>query len=197
MSSLRLIQGRSFLWLAGLVATAVLPYRVVLGQEDPGNFDVRSASAVLRSGVYYLDAWVEYRLSTDATEALDAGVPLTIHLDVEVVNPRWYWADENVGDLRQSYRLQYRALSERYIVLNVNSGEQTTFATRFSALNYLGRITELPLIDAALLDPEETYDIRIRSLLSTEDFPGLLRFLAFWRRDWSLRSDWFRWQLDD
>ena len=64
-------------------------------------------------------------------------------------------------------------------------------------LNYLGRITELPLIDAALLDPEETYDIRIRSLLSTEDFPSLLRFLAFWRRDWSLRSDWFRWQLGD
>ena len=56
---------------------------------------------------------------------------------------------------------------------------------------------ELPLIDAALLDPEQTYDVRIRALLSTEDFPGPLRFLAFWRPDWSISSDWYRWQLAD
>lgn len=182
--------------LVVLLAFVLAPH-VVHGQEDPGSFDVRSASVRLDSGVYYLDTWVEYRLSTDAREALDAGVPLTIHLEVEFINPRWYWADENSGDLRQSYQLEYRALSERYIVLNLNSGEQTTFATVFSALNQLGRITNLPLIDAALLNPDQDYDVRIRAVLSTEDFPGPLRFLAFWRRDWSLRSDWYRWQLDD
>jgi len=183
-------------WLAGLVAFVLAPH-ALRAQEDPGSFDIRSASVVLDSGVYYLDAWVEYRLSTDAREALDAGVALTIHLDVEFVNPRWYWIDENTGDLRQSYQLQYHALSERYIVLNLNSGEQNTFATLFSALNDLGRIVNLPLIDAALLDPTQAYDVRIRAVLSTEDFPGPLRFLAFWRRDWSLRSDWYRWQLGD
>ena len=85
----------------------------------------------LTGGVHYLDAWVEYRLSTDAREALDAGVPLTFDLDVEFINPRWYWTDELVGRLTQSYRLQYHALSERYVVLNVNSEEQNTFATLF------------------------------------------------------------------
>ena len=182
--------------LVVLLALVLAPH-AVHGQEYPGSFDVRSASVRLDSGVYYLDTWVEYRLSTDAREALDAGVPLTIDLEVEFINPRWYWTDENSGDLRQGYRLEYHALSERYIVLNLNSGEQTTFATVFSALNQLGRITNLPLIDAALLNPDQDYDVRIRTVLSTEDFPGPLRFLAFWRRDWSLRSDWYRWQLDD
>ena len=192
----RASHGHRSRWLAGLIVFVLAP-PTVQAQEDPGSFDVRSASVTLESGVYYLDTWVEYRLSSDAREALDAGVPLTIQLEVEFINPRWYWVDENVGVLLQSYQLQYHSLSERYIVRNLNSGEQSTFATLFSALNDLGRITRLPLIDAALLNPNQDYDVRIRALLSTEDFPGPLRFLAFWRRDWSLRSDWYRWQLED
>lgn len=192
----RASHGHRSRWLAGLIVFVLVP-PTVQAQEDPGSFDVRSASVTLESGVYYLDTWVEYRLSSDAREALDAGVPLTIQLEVEFINPRWYWVDENVGVLLQSYQLQYHSLSERYIVRNLNSGEQSTFATLFSALNDLGRITRLPLIDAALLNPNQDYDVRIRALLSTEDFPGPLRFLAFWRRDWSLRSDWYRWQLED
>ena len=175
---------------------ALAPF-AVYAQDDPGSFDVRSASVSLESGVYSLDAWVEYRLSTEARQALDAGVLLTIHLDVQFLIPRWYWTDENVGNLRQSYQLQYHALSQRYIVLNLNSGQQKTFATLFTALDDLGRITGVPLIDAALLNPDQDYDVRIRALLSTVDIPGPLRFLEFWRRDWSLRSDWYRWQLED
>jgi len=182
------------------VAVAVLALGVqqsAQAQDDPGRFEIRSASVELRSGVYYLDAWVEYRLSTEARAALDAGVALTLDTEVEFLRSRRFWFDDEEANLRQGYELQYHALSERYLVLNLNSGEQSSFATLFSALNSLGRITELPLIDAALLDSDATYDIRIRALLSTEDIPGPLRLLAFWRRDWSLESEWYTWQLDE
>ena len=181
-------------------AVAVLALSVqqsAQAQDDPGRFEIRSASVELRSGVYYLDAWVEYRLSTEARAALDAGVALTLDTEVEFLRNRRFWFDDKEANLRQGYELQYHALSERYLVLNLNSGEQSSFATLFSALNSLGRITELPLIDAALLDSDATYDIRIRALLSTEDIPGPLRLLAFWRRDWSLGSEWYIWQLDE
>ncbi len=183
--------------LSAVTLLLLMPHPRAHSQEDPGRFEIRSASVELSDGVYYLDAWVEYRLSSEARQALDAGVPLTIRLDVEFLGSRRFWIDDEAAALRQSYRLQYHALSERYIVLNVNSGEEHTFATLFSALNFLGRITELPLIDAALLDPTRRYSIRIRALLSTEDIPGPLRLLAFWRRDWSLRSDWYEWQLGE
>ena len=196
MSSGRSSHGHCSWWLAGLVVLALAPH-LAQAQEEPGGFDVRSASIVLESGVYYLDTLIEYRLSSDAREALDAAVPLTVQLEVEFINSRWFWGGENVGNLRQSYQLQYHSLSERYIVRNLNSGEQSTFATLFSALNDLGRVTRLPLIDAALLDPNQNHDVRIRALLSTEDMPGPLRFLAFWRRDVAQRSDWYRWQLED
>ena len=184
--------------LVAVVIVGVAGARPAAGQEeDPGRFEVRSASVELRDGVYYLDAWLEYRLSTEAREALEAGVPLAIEIEVEFLRTRRFWFDDSTASLRQTYDLQYHALSERYLVGNRNTGEQSSFANLFSALNFLGRLSELPLIDAALLEPEEAYEIRVRTILSTEDFPGPLRLLTFWRRDWSLRSEWYTWPLDD
>jgi hypothetical protein len=166
-------------------------------QQDPGHFEVRSARVDLKSGVYFLDAWIEYRLSSEAREALQSGVPLTIRIDVEVLNSRRLWFDAEEESLLQRYQLEYHALSERYIVHNLNIGDQASFSTLFSALNFLGRIENLPLIDAALLDSGRDYVLRLRAVLDTERFPGPLRLLAFWRRDWSIASDWYRWRLQE
>ena len=185
------------LWVVAGCCLGLTATRVRAQEDDPGRFEVRSASVELKNGVYYLDAWLEYRLSTGAREALDAGVPLTIEIEVEFLRSRRFWFDDSQADLRQTYELQYHALSERYLVLNRNTGAQNSFANLFSALNFLGRVTQLPLIDAALLEPGEPYEIRVRTILSTEDFPGPLRLLTFWRRDWSLRSEWYEWPLED
>lgn len=165
-------------------------------QEDPGHFEVRSASVELDSGVYYLNAWIEFRLSTEARAALQSGLPITIQLDVEFLRVRRFWMDAGTANLTQKYQLEYHALSERYIVRNLNSGDQASYATLFSALNVLGKVDRLPLIDATLLDSDARYDIRIRAVLDTQQLPGPLHLLAFWRRDWSIASDWYRWRLE-
>jgi hypothetical protein len=162
---------------------------------DPGFFQVQSAVAQLRDGVYYLNAVVDYRLSTEAIEALHSGVPLAIRLDVEIVDPRRWWFDNDAATLQQSYKVDYHALSERYTVLNVNSGDQASFGSLFAALQYLGRIERLPLIDTPVLDDDRGYYVRMRASLDQEQFPGPLRLLAFWRRDWSIASEWYRWPL--
>lgn len=164
-------------------------------QDDPGRFEVRSATATLKDGVYYLNGRIEYRLSTDMREALEAGVPLTFRLDVELIRLRRFWPGVTDASLRQRYELEFHTLSERFIVLNLNSGEQMTFGTLFSALNYLGRVEELPLIDAALLESGRRYEVRLRAVLDVERLSGPLRLLAFWRRDWSVASEWYVWRL--
>jgi hypothetical protein len=166
-------------------------------QEDAGHFEVRSASVELRSGVYFLNAWIEYRLSSDSRAALESGVPLTIRIDVELVHGRRFWFDNTQATLRQRYQLEYHALSERYLVHNLNSGEQASFSTLFSALNYLGRVQDLPLIDAALLAPARAFSVRLRAVLDVERLSGPLRLLAFWRRDWSIASEWYQWPLPE
>jgi Domain of unknown function (DUF4390) len=163
--------------------------------EDRGRFEIREADVQNMSGVYFLDATIDYRLSSEARDALQSGVPLTIRLEVELLNNRRLWWDNEDAALRQLYQLEYHALSERYTVQNVNSGDQASFSTLHAALSFLGRVNHLPILDAALLDPERSYDLRVRAVLDVEQFPGPLRLLAFWRRDWSLGSDWYRWRL--
>ncbi len=163
--------------------------------DDPGRFEVRSASVNLESGVYLLTARVEFRLSSEARDALQAGVPLNIRLDVEVIHNRRFWFNNTIASLRQRFQLEYHALSERYIVVNVNGGQQESFGSLFGALNFLGRVDKLPLLDASLLEDSRDYKLRMRAFLDVEKFPGPLRLLAFWRRDWSLASDWYQWPL--
>lgn len=165
-------------------------------EADPGHFEIRSADVELESGVYFINAWMELRLPPEAREALHSGVPLTIRLDVEMAYRRRWWADADVAELRQRYQLDYHALSERYVVTNLNSRDRSSFPTLFGALNHLGRIERLPVIDAALLEPGRTYDLRLRVVLDMERYPGPLRLLAFWRRDFSISSDWHEWRLE-
>ncbi len=85
--------------------------------------------AELRGGVYFLNA-VDRVPAVDARRATrcTSGVPLGIRLDVEFIHPRRWWFDNEDAALRQLYQLEYHALSERYIVLNVNSGDQASFS---------------------------------------------------------------------
>ena len=181
-----------------LVVAALLLAAQVWAQtpiERQGYFEVRSASTTLENDVYRLDARLQLVLSTDALEALNAGVPLTIELQTQIIRVRRFYLDEVEADLATRFELEYRPLSQRYIVRNLNSGEQSSFATLFSALNNLGRITSLPVIDAALLDPDSGYRIRVRAMLQTQQYPAPLRLLFFWRSEWHLQSEWYEWTL--
>jgi hypothetical protein len=164
-------------------------------QDVSGRFEIRSARVSLSGGVYFLNGRAEYRLPSAARDALASGLPLTIALDIELIRKRRFWADATEAELRQSYELSYHALSQRYIVANLNSGDRLTYATLFSALNFLGRLEGLPLIDAELLEPGAKYEVRIKASLDTGDLPGPLRLLTFWRSDWELESEWYRWPL--
>ena len=78
---------------------------------------------------------------------------------------------------------------------NLNSGEQDSFATLYSALNNLGRVQRLPLIDDTLLEPGSDYRVRARALLQTRQYSAPIRMIFFWRGQWQLESDWFEWML--
>ena len=168
-------------------------------QEDVqrgGYFNVRSANAASNDGVLELDARLQLLLSNEANDALTSGVPLTIELQLDVIRIRRFMPDAGVAELRVQHELEYRPLSQRYIVRNLNSGEQESFATLYSALNNLGRVQGLPIIDEALLDADSNYRLRLRALLSTQQYPAPLRMLFFWRDQWQLASDWFEWRLE-
>ena len=178
---------------------AVLMGAAVVAQDDvvrEGYFEVRSAASGLTDGVHLLDARLQLVLSNEALAALNSGVPLTIELQLQVIRVRRFYMDALDAELAVRFELEYRPLSQRYIVRNLNSGDQDSFATLYSALNNLGRIEGLPFIDDALLTSGKSYRMRVRAMLQTQQYPAPLRLLFFWRSQWQLQSEWFEWMLE-
>ncbi|MGD8827623.1 MAG: DUF4390 domain-containing protein, partial [Gammaproteobacteria bacterium] len=180
-------------WLAvlpGMAAGLLLVAGTPVHAEDADNqhFAVRTAYTELIGGVYYLDADVEYNLTDEALDALQNSVPLHIEMQIEIIHVRSWWFNETVASLTQGYELRYHPLSQLYIVRNLNSGQQQTFTNYRSAILKLGQVTDLPVIDASLLDPEGEYRIRMRSVLDVKDYPAPLRLFASLWSDWQLSS---------
>ncbi|MBT8087887.1 MAG: DUF4390 domain-containing protein [Gammaproteobacteria bacterium] len=170
-----------------------------LAQDDvdrEGYFEVRSARTMINDGVHELDARLQLVLSSEALAALESGVTLTIELQLQLIRVRRWFVDDAQAELAVRYELEYRPLSQRYIVKNLNSGERDSYATLYSALSSLGRIQALPVIDDALLQPGREYTIRLRAMLNTQQYPATLRLLFFWRGQWQLQSEWFEWSLE-
>lgn len=182
-----------------MILSVVLFATPLPAQDAPdrnGYFNVRSATTTLNNGVRELDARLQLLLSQEANDALTSGVPLTIELNLEVIRSRRFLPDAMAAELSVQYELEYRPLSQRYIVRTLNSGEQESFATLYAALNNLGRVQGLPIIDDALLDQDSRYRFRLRALLSLRQYPAPLRMLFFWRDQWQLESEWYEWPLE-
>lgn len=171
-------------WLALLLCLFPLT-----GQAQ--GFSVRDTRTSLEDGVYRLDARLKLQLTAQPLEALKNGVPLQIALDIEVLRPRRYlWAAE-VAALEQRFELRYHALTERYEVHNLNSGARHSYYSLASALQGLGRIRGLPVIDARLLDPDEHYLLNLGVRLEIDSLPVPLRMRAYLSGDWWLNSGWY------
>lgn len=160
-----------------------------------GHFEVRSVYTEYREGVYYLNGRVSFRLGDPAREALHSGVPLRIELEIQLAQKRRWWLDSEVASLHQLAELQFHALTQRYLVRNFNSGAQFSFFTLAEALDEIGHINQLPLIDESLLEPDLPYEVSLRSVLELRDLPGAIRWMTFWWGDLRTESDWYRWPL--
>lgn len=182
---------RSRRWLAALLLALA-----AIGPLHAAGFSVRDASTRLSDGVYRLDADLGFRFSEQAIQALQNGVPLTLRVDIEVARSRWWWLDATVATLEQRYRIKYHAFSDKYLVHNFNSGAFYTYPTLAGAVDALGRIRDLPLLDRKLVAEDEAYEVAIRVYLDIEALPSPLRPIAYITPAWHLTSEWTTWSLE-
>lgn len=180
-------------WLRHMLLAASLG-TAIQAMADTG-FVVREASLSLRDNVYLLNARIDYQLSGEAIDAVRNGVPLILAMDIRVERQRSWWLDKEIATLTQTYLLLYHALTEKYVVHNLNSGIQDNYINLDTALWSLGRVEALPLIDANLLEADAEYNISLRARLDIESLPAPMRPLAYISSDWQLQSDWYSWSL--
>lgn len=158
---------------------------------------VRSASLALDAAqdVYELTAKVEIALPEEARKGIEAGLALRVAYEIALSRVRGYWPDATVAELEQTYELSYHALSQRYLVRNLNTGEQQDFGSLQAALEQLGDVRGLPVIDADLVRGDSRYEVYLRAVVDLSTTPAALQWLLFWTDDWSATGEWFIWPL--
>ena len=164
-------------------------------QSQAKGFKILSAETTLKNHVYHLEANMELNFSDDALDALRSGVPLIVLVNIEVLDDRSWWWDETIAELEQGYLLLYHALSEKYIIHNLNSGSQQNYNSLNTALSSLSRIRDFPLIDKNLIEDIDDAYVRVRTYLDIESLPAPMRPIAYISSQWQLESDWFSWPL--
>lgn len=164
-------------------------------KSHASGFRILAAETKLKNQVFQLEANMDLKFSDDALEALRSGVPLIVLVNIEVMKDRNWWWDKTIAELEQGYLLLYHALSEKYIIHNLNSGAQQNFISLNTALHSLSNIRNLPLIDKNLLEEGNDYYVQLRTYLDIESLPAPMRPIAYISSQWQLESDWFSWQL--
>ena len=188
---------RKLAWAVLLVVSllAPLPIMGLAADDDKARFTVLEASTRLVSEVYLLDARIAFDFSPEAIEALDNGVPLTVELQIEVLETSDLLWDSTVATLSQRDSIEYRALADLYLVTNLNTGELSSHTNLGAALAVLGQVVNFPMLDRRLLRVGSRYSARLRARLDVESLPLPLRPMAYLSSRWGLTSDWHEWPL--
>ena len=163
--------------------------------EDESTLTLRDVQVSLDEGVYELSAKVDLTLPDGARKAVESGLTLRLTYEIKVDRVRRYMPDAGIAALEQRYEVSYHALSQRYLVKNLNTGEQQDFGSLQAALDRVGELRGLPVIDATLVSDGPVYEGRIRAVLEMNTAPDVLGWLLFWTDDWSAESDWKTWTL--
>ncbi len=153
-----------------------------------GGFRVSEVGATVEEGLLSLNARVDYALGATVTEALENGVSLVISQTAHLERARWWWRNALVVDQQRRYRLQYHAMSRRYVLTRLSNGESRSFRSLDALLARLGNVEGWPLLPRDQLNPRTNYRVGFVSALELEALPRLLRTVALVDSEWKLRS---------
>ena len=153
-----------------------------------GGFRVSEVGATVDEGLLSLNARVDYALGATVTEALENGVSLVISQTAHLERARWWWRNALVVDQQRRYRLQYHAMSRRYVLTRLSNGESRSFRSLDALLARLGNVEGWPLLPRDQLNPRTNYRVGFVSALELEALPRLLRTVALVDSEWKLRS---------
>jgi hypothetical protein len=151
----------------------------------------------LLNGVYYSNIDIEFVFSQEYLEALNSGLVFDIDLDFLVVNVRKRRLNREIGKLSQKYTLKYNAFTQRYTILNVNTGREVSRSSVGSALQYLGSIRNLPTIDDSLINIDQNYQVYLQVSTRAQGVPNWIKALTFWRDNLDFVTEWIQWPLYD
>lgn len=180
--------------LGGLLAAGVL----LLGMLAPAyaadqGITVKEARLELADDGWQLSADFDIQFTPTLQEAVIRGVPLYFVIEFEAKSPRWYWFDKKTVQAERERRIAYLPLTEQYRMSVGNFSE--SIKTFDEVKRRLARIRGWAVTGRDSFRPGEKYEVQVRMRLDTAQLPKPFQITAFASKDWTLASDWYRWNL--
>ncbi|AYR20597.1 DUF4390 domain-containing protein [Alcaligenes faecalis] len=142
----------------------------------------------IRDEKLYIDADIEFELSSELRTAAEKGVPLYFTAEVELAQPRWYWFDKNVVKEQQTWRVVYNALTRQW---RVGTGDLSLPESSMNdALAMLRHIRGWAVAYVADLDRDQEYQGRVRLRLDTSLLARPFQVDAINSSAWTLATPW-------
>jgi len=176
-----------------IACAALFGLAVVPGSLFAEGIQVRIAELEADSDGYRLSAEFDINFTRTLEDALNKGVALYFVTEFELVRPRWYWFDQRVVELRQQFKLSYNALTRQYR-LSVGTLFQN-YATLDEAVNVMSQLHNRLVADKDALQKGQTYTAALRMKLDVSQLPKPFQINALASKDWTLSSDWYRWEV--
>ena len=138
-------------------------------------------------GVYYSDIELPIGFEKEQVKALESGIVFNLELN--------WRPDNNVGELNQTYAIEFNAFTRRYTVTNKNTGRQASMATITEVTDYLSTIKRLPLVDDSLLVLDVSYTVILDTSIKAQGVSQWVRTISFWREGLDSDLEQIQWQL--
>jgi hypothetical protein len=188
--------GAGYAWQRALLACALaLLLPTAFADALDGTLEVRSAYVTVDNGVYQLTARIAYPVNDEIRSALKDGVSLSFDLEAQVQKLRRYWTNSTTVDIMLRRELSWHAVTERYVVRDVERGEHGSYGTLDQALAAIGTVEGWPVVVEPQLEPAASYEIGVRASIRRGTLSGALRALIWWSSSWERSSDWYTWSL--
>jgi len=167
---------------------------LVSGHANAESFSVESAQIDPIGNGYVLTAEIKYPLSLRVIEALDNGIPITFQKQFELIGPDsllgkyWPWK-QTLWSIEISNELRYLALTQQYLLIDLDTDYRRYFSSLDDALKSLGEVNNLILPPEYIAEPEGLI-LRLRSGLNLHALPTPMRPGALISSKWQLTSPW-------
>mgnify|MGYP001773799103 CR=1 FL=1 len=115
---------------------------------------------------------------------LEDGAVLVLKCEVKLLEPRDYWMDRDISEVRFQSRLSFDPLTREF-VMTLPDRQTPLRGKDLSAILDKGWGTIGATLGSwALLDRGEKYSLRLHTSMNEEDAPeGMMRFFYFWSWD--------------
>ena len=155
---------------------------------DSKDFQIISVQADLNSRPMIVSLELKLKFSNAVEQALNKGVTIPLKATAHII--KLGLINRDIEDHGHRWEIRYLPMSEHYILRDMRSGEESSYARLRHALAQLNHI-DVELRPGELQAGE--YRIEARIILDRRRLPAPMRLPALVSSAWQLKSDWYQW----